>query len=157
MLQFYLFAMASALSLGAALAVFFSRRLLHSVLALTIAFIGSSAVFLVLGQAFIALLQLFIFVGGLSTYLVVAIAAEETKAGPEAGRFIPLLVVVALGISVVLARITTPTARHANGFVSAAGSAFSAYYPVLIALALLLFSAVLGSVMIIKRFMRLIV
>ena len=73
-----LFAIAAFTIISAAW-VFLSRKLMHSVIALTIAFTGSASVFALLGQAEMALLQLFVFVGGLSTYLIVAVAAEEDR------------------------------------------------------------------------------
>lgn len=152
-----IFILISILTLGAGIAIFLSRRLIHSVLALTTAFIGSALVFLYLGQTFIAFLQLFIFVGGLSTYLVVAVASEEAKSELKTTRFVLLLVVIAIGLSALLAKAGLATTPSGNSFQAAAGPALASYYPLLFALALLLFSTVIGSIMIIKRFVRLVV
>jgi len=144
-------------TIAGALAVFLSRRLLHSVLALTAAFAGSAMVFLYMGQDLVALLQLFVFVGGLSTYLVVAVAGEEAKHSLSSLRFVPVLVVLAMALSTIFLGSGVSASSSGNSFTAAAGSAFIAYYPILFALALLLFSTVMGSIMIMKRFVRLMV
>lgn len=152
-----IFIVISILTIAAGLATFLSRRLLHSVLAVTFAFVGSALVFIYLGQDFIALLQLFIFVGGLSTYLIVAVASEEAKGSVSITRFILLLVIVAIGLSALLVNTGLSSSPAGNDFVAASGSAFTAYYPVLFMLCLLLFSTVIGSILIMKRFVRLVV
>lgn len=147
----------SILTIAAGLATFLSRRLLHSVLAITFAFIGSALIFIYLDQTFIALLQLFIFVGGLSTYLIVAVASEEAKGSISLVRFIPLLVIVAIGLSALLVSTGLSQSPSGNNFIATSGSAFTAYYPVFFMLGLLLFSTVIGSILIMKRFVRLVV
>ncbi len=57
--------------------IFLSKSLLHSVISLTLAFIANSAIFLAIGQPFIAIIQLFIFVGGISTYALVGVASAS--------------------------------------------------------------------------------
>ena len=145
------------LTIAGGLAVFLSRRVLHSVLALTVAFVGSALVFLYLGQTFIALLQLFVFVGGLSTYLIVAVAGEEADHSISVWRFLPLMVILALGFSSLFLSANFNSAPSGNSFTAATGSALEAYFPVLFMIGLLLFSTVMGSIMIMKRFVRLVV
>ena len=70
----YAFVVLSAILIFFALMIFKSKRLLHAVLALTGVFFMSSVVLLLLGQPLAALLQLVILVGGMSTYLIVAVA-----------------------------------------------------------------------------------
>jgi NADH-quinone oxidoreductase subunit J len=152
-----LFIAIAILTIGAGLAVFLSRRILHSVLGLTFAFIGSALVFLYLGQTFVALLQLFVFVGGLSTYLIVAVAGEEASESVSVYRFIPLLVIIALGLSTLAVSLGMGGPPSGNNFMAASSGALATYYPVLFMLGLLLFSTVMGSILIMKRFVRLIV
>lgn len=149
----------SALTLISALILFLSRRLLHAVLALTFVFLGSALIFLYLGQTFAALLQLFIFVGGLSTYLIVAVASEESKSSLKLPTFILLVIIVVGGLSALLINSglnSTPPASP-NDFVASAGAALSTYYPFLFALLILLFSAVMGSILILRKFVKLII
>lgn len=147
----------SMITIGAGLAVFLSRRLLHSVIALTFAFIGSALVFIYLGQTFVALLQLFVFVGGLSTYLIVAVASEAAKENFSYVRFVPMLAMIILGLSTLLAVSGYYPGRVASSFVAMSASAISRYYPVLFMLGLLLFSTVIGSILVMKRFLKLVV
>ncbi len=150
------FILVAALTAVSGAAIFISRRLIHSVIALTIAFLGSALAFLLMGQAFIALLQLFIFVGGLSTYLIVAVASEDAGFSIDMRRFLLLLVLVAIGLLPVLTfRLPGPSSAPAD-FTAAAGTALSYYYPLLLAMVILLFSSVMGSILVIKRFVRLV-
>lgn len=57
--------------------IFIFKDLLHVVLAFALAFLFNSALFFLLGQPFLALLQLFIMVGGVSTYLFVGVGSTS--------------------------------------------------------------------------------
>src|SRR5574337_1295696 len=95
----YAYAAISVITVISALLLFLQKRLLYSAIALAIVFAGSALVFLYLGQTLLALIQLLVFVGGLSTYLVVAVATEEK------GRklFSPyVFIIAAIAISVAL-------------------------------------------------------
>ena len=92
--SFYLFAVLTVL---ASLLVFVQRKLVHAVLALTTAFSASAILFLILNQPFIALLQILVFVGGLSTYLMVSLSNEEkNRRYFRMGFFIPVVVVLSI-------------------------------------------------------------
>jgi NADH:ubiquinone oxidoreductase subunit 6 (subunit J) len=147
----------AALALSGGLLVFLSRRLLHAVLALTFVFIGSALVFVFLGEVFIALLQLFVFVGGFSTYLIVAVASETSHDSFSKARFLSALVIIAIGIALILAWAGAGSFTHGSSFPSIAAAAISEYYVVFFMMLLLLFSAVIGSVLIMRRFVKLIV
>ena len=147
----------AALALTGGLSVFLSRRLLHAVLALTFVFIGSAIVFAFLGEVFIALIQLFVFVGGLSTYLIVAVASETSHDGFSKARFLSALVIIAVGIALILAWTGTGIFPQGSSFPPIAASAISEYYVAFFMMLLLLFSAVIGSVLIMRRFVKLIV
>lgn len=55
--------------------IFVFKDIPHSVLALSMAFFLNSLLFLILEQPLLALIQLFIMVGGISTYLFVGVAS----------------------------------------------------------------------------------
>ncbi len=152
-----LFMLLSLFILGSGIALFLSEKLLNSVLALTSAFIGSSLLFFYLGRTFIGLLQLFVLVGGLSTYLIVAVATDEESSEINRKRFIAVLFIVALSLSLLLFRTAPETELSGNYFQRAAVTALNSYYPLLLGLSLLLFSAVVGSIIVIKRLVRLVV
>lgn len=157
MISEILFALVSILTICSAAAIFISRRVIHAVIAVTFAFAGSAALFAYMNQVMLALLQLFIFVGGLSTYLMVAVASEDSSMPLGLLRFVFILVVAGIGISVILmGRGTAPQAGYAAQ-VQPLGASLPAYYPLIFAMVVLLFSGVMGSVVIIKKFVRLIV
>ena len=67
---------------------FLAKRLVYSVLSLALAGVFSSLIFLLLGQEFVALMQLLFFTCCLSACLVVATAAEEkSERTVNIGRF----------------------------------------------------------------------
>jgi len=70
-----LFAILALLEIVSALLIFLFKDILHAVIALSATFIFNSALFLLLGQPLLALLQLFIMVGGVSAYMFVGVAA----------------------------------------------------------------------------------
>lgn len=75
MVYLAIFALAAALEIVSALLVFSLKDVLHSVLALSVAFFVNSLLFLMLAQPLLALLNLFIMVGGVSTYIFVGVAS----------------------------------------------------------------------------------
>jgi NADH:ubiquinone oxidoreductase subunit 6 (subunit J) len=63
------------LALAASIFVFIFRNILHIAAAISVLFILNSALFLALNQPTLAVIQLLIMVGGVSTYLFVGVAA----------------------------------------------------------------------------------
>ena len=61
-----LYVLISVFAVISALLVFVFKKLLHAALALTVTFLASALLFAAIGQTFIGLLQILIFVGGLS-------------------------------------------------------------------------------------------
>lgn len=145
------------LIIGFSVALFALKKILRAVIALSGAFLMSSLFFLYLGQTLAALLQLFVFVGGLPTYLIVAVAAEEK----DKERFdIRLFFLLALLLSIVLSStfmgINTEVTTG-NNFLALAGSALQAYSMILYLIVFMLFSATIGSILAIKKFVKLVV
>ncbi|MDE1871638.1 MAG: hypothetical protein KGI06_05375 [Candidatus Micrarchaeota archaeon] len=70
-----IFVIIALLEIISAILVFVFKNILHIVLALSSLFIFNSAMFFVLGQPLLALLQVFIMVGGISTYIFIGVAA----------------------------------------------------------------------------------
>ncbi len=157
MVDYVLLALA-AVTVAAAIMVFIERRLLNAVVCLAACAAGSSLLFMYLGQTLVGLLQLFVFVGGLSTYLVVAVASEERN-GATLGRarFVVAAVVIAAVLAVLLNGINPGQPQTGNSFVSSAESAFGSQYAMLYAMAFLLFSTAAGSVLAMKRFSKMVV
>ncbi len=151
------YAVLAGLIILSALAIFTLRRIAHAILALTAAFAISSFIFLYLGEVLVALLQLLIFVGGLSTYLVVAMSSEEKNMRySRVLSFTIAALVVTAGLFVVLPTVGTPAASS-NNLIAAAPAAFAGYYIILYAIALLLFSSAIGTVLFVRKFVKLLV
>jgi NADH-quinone oxidoreductase subunit J len=70
-----LFAALAAAELASAVLIFRFRDMMHSVLALSMLFFVNSLLFLVLEQPLLALLQLFVMIGGVSSFLLVGTAS----------------------------------------------------------------------------------
>lgn len=153
-LSFYMFAILTALS---SVLVFLQRKLVHAVLALTMAFSMSAVLFLVLNQTFVALLQLLVFVGGLSTYLMVSLANEEKgRRYIRISFFIPIVIALSIWFA-YFAQLSLHSETASGSSMDATFSvAIAQYYPLFYGIAALLFAAAFGSVLFIKKFSRLV-
>lgn len=152
-----LYVLISVIAVVSALLVFVFKKLLHAALALTMAFMASALLFAAMGQTFIGLLQILVFVGGLSTYLIAAVATE-TK-GEEMLKHAPFFAsAIALSAAFTAIAFLVPQGAYvASAFQQSASAMFSQYYLLLFILALMLFSTAAGGVIIIKKFRRLVV
>ena len=94
-------AIIAVLELAAIAFIFISKSLLHSVISLTLAFVANSALFLAMQQPFLAIIQLFIFVGGISTYAIVGVASASFSKFPHTNRlaFIAVFIILLAVIS----------------------------------------------------------
>lgn len=140
------------------LGIFLQKKLLYSVLFLALTAAVSSLILAYVGQVLVALMQLLVFVGGLSTYLVVAVATEEKQMKlNSARRLIFASIIIALGLSLLVYGVPPMQAGTGNSFSAAAQTAFFTYFAVLFACIFLLFATAIGSVLVIKKFSRLVV
>jgi NADH-quinone oxidoreductase subunit J len=151
----FVFAIISALALASALLLFYFRGILHAVLALTVVFALNSALFLFLDQPLLAVVQLFILVGGVSTFLFVGVASAELVQF----KFSKMLLLVVLW-AVLFIAIAYPMYRSGytmqetgSNFFGPAdiGSALSQSPAVFYAIMLMLFSVSLGAIIALKR------
>jgi len=132
------------LSVGGAIWALRAKHLMRGVMGLTAFFIGLATLFGTLGAWYLAIGQLFLFVGGVVTLFVLAFNFAHTplqNPGKMAGLVVTLLLLGALGLIIppVLASGETSTlAEFASVF-------FSQYGWVLNAALLLLFSALIGA------------
>lgn len=148
-------ALALATVLGG-IAVFLSQRLLRSVMFLAATAVFSALIFIYLGQTLLALLQLLVFVGGLSTYLLVAVATEERKSKMiNVMNFAIAGIVISLAISALVSSPET-SQPGTNSFGLVAEAAFQQYYALLLAAVFLLFAVAVGSVLVMKKFAKLV-
>jgi NADH-quinone oxidoreductase subunit J len=79
-----LFTIFAILTVAGAVAAMCLRNLVHSVLALTVAFAGLAAVFLLLGAQFIGLAQVLVYVGAVAILIVFAVLlTRDAVATPQ--------------------------------------------------------------------------
>ena len=96
-----LFTIFAILTVAGAVAAMSLRNLVHSVLALTVAFAGLAVVYLQLGAQFIGLAQVLVYVGAVAILIVFAILlTRDTGARPQtvrgSGRIRSSLVILAI-------------------------------------------------------------
>ena len=136
--------------------VFATKKIMHAVLALTGAFTGSALFFMLMGQELVALLQLFLLVGGLSTYLIVAISTEEVRVSVKNFTSLVVTAVILYGAMAILLPRFLQGSLQSNNFSYVAGQAFESQYAILYFIVALLFAATLGSILMLRRHGRLI-
>lgn len=87
-----------ALALAELLAIsliFVFKDILHSVLSLAMAFFVNSLLFLMLNQPLLALLQLFVMVGGIATFLFIGVASVSASRFGHASLMLLLILSLA--------------------------------------------------------------
>ncbi len=92
----------SAITVGAALAVFLARNLIHAVMFLVVAFLGMAGLFVTLSADFIAVAQVLIYAGAISVLMVFAVMLTPL-ANRDNGN--SLYVVPGAGLGVAFAAI----------------------------------------------------
>lgn len=105
-----IFMLFSATALGAALAVVVSHNVFHSALFLILAFLGIAGLYILLEAPFIAVVQVLIYVGAISTLILFAIMLTRRlmNAGQRQRNEQWLLsAIVALGLFVMLVLLFT--------------------------------------------------
>jgi NADH:ubiquinone oxidoreductase subunit 6 (subunit J) len=82
-----IFIILSVVTLGAAAMVVTSRNLFRSALWLVLAFFGIAAIFILLQAEFLAVVQVLIYVGAISTLIIFAVMLTRNMMDPKAQRF----------------------------------------------------------------------
>ncbi len=158
MLDLYAFYLLAPLIVISAALIFVQKRLVRAVVALTTTFIGTAILFFLLGQTLIAIIMLIVFVGGLSVYLIVAVATEEKNANliilPS---FAIVAVVLFAALTIILNYFPAQPGAASPSFLNSAAIAFQSDYPILYMLVILLFGITLAGAMVIKRFSKLVI
>lgn len=152
-----LFSIVSVVMIISGISIFYQKSIMRAVIALSISFIASSLIFFILNQQFIALLQLFVFVGGMSTYLIVAVSSEYKKINKI--DFIKIgvaAIIISMSFSLLFTVINFNASNTAPGMSVYFATAFEEYYPVLVAAVIMLFLAAIGSVIVIRKFVTLV-
>lgn len=93
---FYLF---SAILLASALVVVSARNTVHSVMFLILAFINASALFVLLGAEFFAMLLIIVYVGAIAVlflFVVMMLNIDHTKIRKNVSKYFPLALLIGI-------------------------------------------------------------
>jgi len=152
-----------------AISMFFVKKLLHAAVLLALVSIGSAIMFALTGSALVGVFQLLVFVGGLSTYFIVAFGSEPREEKlpfkKELARlalfalsFIAISGAIAYGFAKAPANSTTTAAQaQENSFISSLTAMFNSDYVLLYVVLLLLVAVATGSIIIAKKVVKLVV
>lgn len=153
MLSLALFLAVAVLELISIALIVLFKDIMHSSLALASLFFMNSLVFLMLQQPLLAVVQLFVLVGGISTYMIIGVASGSFSRFRHSRPW--LMVVVA---ALIFALITYPlsgmsfTNLQSNSATGAAvAGSFGEYIGLFYLMAFLLFAVALGSIALFKR------
>ncbi|HUY70578.1 MAG TPA: hypothetical protein VMV00_03370 [Candidatus Baltobacteraceae bacterium] len=152
-----LFAAVATLEIISAMLVFTFRNVLHSVLALSLAFLFNSILFLAMQQTLLALIQLFIMVGGVSTYIFVGVSSSGLSKFRHTsllvlGILAPLLIVAYATNLVYVTQGTSTQQNQVSGLMIK--SALGANIGVLYIITFVLFATGLSSIILLKSMGR---
>ena len=147
------FLVIAAFELVSIAAIFALKDLLHIGIMLAGIFLLNSLMFLILDQPLFAIIQLFILIGGITTYFVIGVASTSYS------KFAHTNIVKLAAVSIILfAVIAYPIhalqfSQGAQGTVAGSGIAnsISAYLPLFYIITIMLFSAAFGSIILFKR------
>ncbi|MCL5433923.1 MAG: NADH-quinone oxidoreductase subunit J [Candidatus Marsarchaeota archaeon] len=102
MLMFFLFIVLAAIDILLAVSIFVTKHIFHAIIAMINIFIINSILFVMLAQPLLAILQLLIFIGGISIFMLVSVATESTKeiklSKPSIIIILSMLVIILMGI-----------------------------------------------------------
>jgi hypothetical protein len=137
-----------------ALALFRLKDMLHIGIALSLLFFFNSVVFLIASQPLLAVLQLFVAIGGISTYFIIGVAALGVSKFKYA-RFGLLSVSALLLFLLLVYSVGGAFGYHTTSSnpigAEEAGLQFEGYVPVFYIMTLMIFGAGLGSTALFKK------
>ncbi|MDE1869608.1 MAG: hypothetical protein KGH71_01315 [Candidatus Micrarchaeota archaeon] len=159
MLELLLFVFLAAVGIVSGVVLLAQKSLFKSAISLAILFVAVGGFILLTNQTLITLFQLFILVGGLSTYLIVAVASERESAFRHVDMRVFAVVFVLFGALMVYAIAINagPAAPTTPGIMAEVSSAIGSYYGLMGAVVFLMFAIGIGSIMLIKKVVRIVV
>lgn len=159
MLGILLFALFALIGIAAGIVVLIQRSLFKAAIALAIVFVAVSGLIFLTSQTMVTLLQLFVLVGGLSTYLIVAVASERQATFRHVDIGVLAVVFVALGAVMLYATVNatqSTSVQTAPMIAPEIVAAIDANIALLGAVVFLMFALAIGSIMLIKRVVKLV-
>lgn len=101
----------AVISVAAALSVVLMKNIFHAALTLVLCFLAVAGIYITLSADFLALVQILIYVGGISILIILAVMlTREVQQGNQSNRLrIPALIVAAaLVIVMIISMVHTP-------------------------------------------------
>ncbi|MCL4411655.1 NADH-quinone oxidoreductase subunit J [Candidatus Marsarchaeota archaeon] len=153
MLPTPLFLLISVIEFVAIALIVMSRDLLHSSLALAVLFFLNSVMFLLLEQPLLAVIQLFILIGGISTYMIIGVASSSFSMFRH-GRPAVMVLLAAVLFAVMaypLSGMSFQSTQSNVATVAGAGAEVSQYIGIFYLLTFMTFAVALGSILLFKK------
>lgn len=148
------FVIVSVVGLIAAVLMFTFRDILHSAVALATVFLVNSLLFLLLGQPLLAVIQLFIMIGGITTFLFVGVASTSYHE-PKRTNIAALVVVWMLTFIIIFLPLRTVSVSEnyqSNVFGQAdAAASFGSSTALFYLMLALMFGVALGSILLLRK------
>ena len=148
-----IFFIVAVFEIASVIAVFKLKDILHAAIALASVFFANSIMFLLIGQDLLAILQLFIMIGGVSTYIFVGVASgsfSRFKHTSYIGLAVISVVLAAVLLYPLVALGSSATVSNAlTGSEISADMSSSIQY--LYFIAIFIFAVSIGAVIVMKR------
>ncbi len=148
-------------TLGGALGVITSRNLFHSALFLILSFLGVTGYYVLLDAGFLAMVQLFVYVGAISVLILFAIMfsrrvmdATQTQANQQWWLALPVVIVLFAVLFGVVTGVAWPVSQEplTSDTVLQLGIAFMGSYLIpFMVVAVLLSVALIGAVILARE------
>ena len=132
--------------------VYALRDIVNVVVSLSIAFLANSLLFLALNQPLLAAVQLFVMIGGISTYMFVGVATSGAaqKLRTRRAILIPMAVIIFLALSYPFLGAAATDVQPGQITVQQISAQMSSSIPYFYLIALLTFGATTGAIILLK-------
>lgn len=133
--------------------VFVFKDILHAIVALSDAFLLNAALFLLLKQPILAILQLFIMIGGIATYLFVGVGSEGLSKFKHVNtiQFYAVLIGIFVVISFPLIKVSFAQAQQSNILSPSNYPELFSQIGILYLITVMLFGVGIASIVLLKR------
>jgi NADH-quinone oxidoreductase subunit J len=148
-----LFIIVALLEVLSAALMFYFKDILHTVLALSSFFAFNSAMFLILNEPLLALLQLFIMIGGISTYVFVGVASSGYSKFKNTSYILLIVMVAVIAVLFSIKTLNINLVTNEQNVVTSQfiAQSLSSNLGIIYLLTILLFGTGLGSIILIKK------
>ena len=156
-IEIFTFVLIAIFTIGAAFFVYLSKSIMRSAIALALTFFGGSLAILFTGESILALMQLLIFVGGLSTYFIITLSLEREKSRNVNLMYFSILAIAVISSLIIMfMQLSEPTNAQImqNGFLTSFANNEESTYYLLYIIAFLPFAGAIGSILLIRRFVK---